>query len=257
MLFGVKSYLNFLWKSSNQYGVHSPFVFKLVTKCFYDSKKYSEYATLDRYKSELLKNNQTIQITDFGAGSRIFKSDVRKIADIAKTSAISKRRAKALYRIVKYFEPKRILEIGTSLGIATAAMALARKDAKITTVEGCAQTSAAAQLQFEHFNLKNVTSIRNEFGDYFKQLTTEKFDLIYFDGNHTEEATLAYFNALLPTITNDTCWIFDDIYWSLEMQSAWHKIKNHELVTVTIDTFQWGFVFFRTEQQKEHFIIRL
>ncbi|MDA9584813.1 class I SAM-dependent methyltransferase, partial [Flavobacteriaceae bacterium] len=28
-------------------------------------------------------------------------------------------------------------------------------------------------------------------------------------------------------------------------------------VTVTIDTFLWGFVFFRKEQEKEHFIIRI
>ena len=32
-------------------------------------------------------------------------------------------------------------------------------------------------------------------------------------------------------------------------------LKNHPKVTVTIDTFQWGIVFFRAEQQKEHFVI--
>jgi predicted O-methyltransferase YrrM len=81
--------------------------------------------------------------------------------------------------------------------------------------------------------------------------------LIYFDGNHSKEATLEYFELLLPTINNETVWIFDDIHWSPAMEAAWEVIKNHPKVTVTIDTFQWGIVFFRTEQPKEHFVIRV
>jgi hypothetical protein len=79
--------------------------------------------------------------------------------------------------------------------------------------------------------------------------------LVYFDGNHSKKATLDYFEALLPTISNDSVWIFDDIHWSADMEDAWEIIKNHPKVSVTIDTFQWGIVFFRTEQEKEHFII--
>ena len=41
------------------------------------------------------------------------------------------------------------------------------------------------------------------------------------------------------------------------MEEAWEIIKNHPKVTVTIDTFQWGIVFFRSEQVKENFIIRI
>ena len=87
-------------------------------------------------------------------------------------------------------------------------------------------------------------------------LDTE-FDMIFIDGNHQKEATLSYFENLLPKAHNDTIFIFDDIYWSKDMTEAWEAIKKHPKVTVSIDTFFWGFVFLRTEQAKEHFTIRL
>ncbi|TDA94761.1 class I SAM-dependent methyltransferase, partial [Halomonas marinisediminis] len=45
--------------------------------------------------------------------------------------------------------------------------------------------------------------------------------------------------------------------WSKGMQEAWTHIKKHPKVTVSIDTFYWGIVFFRKEQEKEDFVIRL
>jgi hypothetical protein len=43
MLFQIKTYLKFLWNSKNEHGVHSPFVFLLVTKCFYDKTNLDPY----------------------------------------------------------------------------------------------------------------------------------------------------------------------------------------------------------------------
>lgn len=262
MLFQIKSYLKFLWNSKNEHAVHSPFVFNLLTKCFYDKKIKSEYRILENYRKSLLKNKNFIEVTDFGAGSKVFKSNRRQISKIAKTAGISPKRAELLFRITNYFLPKNILEIGTSLGLATSALALGNPKAKVITLEGCPNTAGIAKNQLNEFDCNNVDPIVTEFENYLQDINlrlkteTENFDLIYFDGNHSKKATLAYFELLLPTIDNDSVWIFDDIHWSEEMEEAWEIIKNHPKVKVTIDTFQWGFVFFRREQEKEHFIIR-
>lgn len=262
MLFQIKSYLKFLWNSKNEHGVHSPFVFNLLTKCFYDKRSKPEYSILKNYRKSLLENKSFIEVTDFGAGSKVFKSNRRQISKIAKTAGISPKRAELLFRVTNYFQPKKVLEIGTSLGLATSALALGNPKAKIITLEGCPETANQCQLQFQKFNFNNVDSVITEFENYLQDIKlrlkteTENFDLIYFDGNHSKKATLAYFDLLLTTITNDSVWIFDDIHWSPEMEEAWEAIKNHPKVTVTIDTFQWGFVFFRYEQEKEHFVIR-
>lgn len=62
---------------------------------------------------------------------------------------------------------------------------------------------------------------------------------------------------LLPTAINGTVWIFDDIHWSPEMTQAWETIKILPEISVTIDCFHLGFAFFRNEQVKEDFYIRL
>ena len=258
MFFQIKSYVQFLWHSKNEHAVHSPFVFTLITKCFYDTKSKPEYAVLKEYRNSLLANTNTIEVTDFGAGSKVFKSNTRPIDLIAKTAGISPKRAELLFRITHYFQPESILEIGTSLGLATAAMTLGNKNSKTITLEGCPETAKIAQNQFQEFDLTNITSVVTQFESYLDNLKLEtlNFKLIFFDGNHSKQATLAYFEMLLPTITNETVWIFDDIHWSADMEKAWKTIKAHPKVTVTIDTFQWGLVFFRREQPKEHFTIR-
>ena len=268
MFFQIKSYLQFLSNSKNEHGVHSPFVFDLVTKCLYVKKpkpdssvseQAKQYQVLKNYRNSLLENKNTIEVTDFGAGSKVFKSNTRQIAKIAKTAGITKKRSELLFKIVNYFQPKSILEIGTSLGLATSALALGNPKAKIITLEGCPNTMAMAKNQLQLFKFNNVELVVTEFSEYFKTQhpRPKTQDLIYFDGNHSKKATLDYFELLLPTISNESVWIFDDIHWSADMEEAWEIIKNHPKVTVTIDTFQWGLVFFRREQEKEHFVIRV
>ncbi|WP_452225882.1 O-methyltransferase [Lacinutrix cladophorae] len=257
MLYQAKQYLKFLKKSTNQHGVHSPFVYNLVTKCLYNKAKLEDYRTLSQHREKLYQNNTTISITDFGAGSRIFKTNQRQVSKIAKTAGITKKRAQLLYRIANYFQTKNSLELGTSLGLATTALSLGNKNGNIITIEGCPETGKIAKQQFEAFHIKNIDLKINDFKTELTAIKNQKFDLIYIDGNHQEEATLNYFKTLLHNVHNDSVIIFDDIHWSKQMTKAWSLIQKHPKVTVTIDTFFWGFVFFRKEQEKEHFTIRL
>ena len=273
MFFKLKSYFKFLSRSQNQHGLHSPFVYDLVTKCFYDKDHYSQYDLIRNYRNDLLRNRQKIKVTDFGVGSRVFKSDIRPVFAIAKNAGITLHRAKLLYRLTNYLKIQNALELGTSLGIASAAMA-ANKQTLLTTIEGCKDTAGIAKSQFEKYDLDNIQLINDNFNTAISHLiishsTTQKpktknsqlrpttYDLVFFDGNHQKQATLEYFEKLLPTAHNDSVFIFDDIHWSPEMEEAWEEIKKHPQVSVSIDTYQWGLVFFRKEQAKQDFIIRV
>lgn len=250
-------YLKFLLSSTNQHGVHSPFVYDLVTKCFYAKTDKDIDSALKAYRKALLSNNEKISVTDFGAGSKRLRTQQRSIQDITKTSGTTLKRAKLLYRLVKYLKPTHVLELGTSLGIATQAMALGHEKTMVTSIEGCPTVSAIANQQLDSFQITNTVLKTGAFETYLPELKQQRWDLIFFDGNHQKEATLQYFETLLPTATNDSVFIFDDIYWSKGMTEAWETIKQNPKVTITIDTFFWGLVFFRKEQVKENFKIRV
>jgi len=233
-------------------------MYKFTVNCL-AHKIDSQNAVLKLYKNykfNLLKNNNTLQVTDFGKGSKHFKNNKRKICDIAKYAGISTKKAKLLIKIVEYFEPKTVLELGTSLGLSTLILCRQNKT-EVTTIEGCKNTINKAKVYLDTYKLNSILFYNKNFDSILPKITANsKFDLIYFDGNHKKKATLKYFNKCLNCINNETLFIFDDIYLSKEMQESWQEIRKHKLVSVSIDTFYYGLIFFRKELTKQHFIIR-
>ena len=257
MWFKISSFFVFLYRSKNKHGIHSPFVFDLLTQCLRSTTNLEKKSKFIKIRTYFLANKQEIEVIDFGQGSSYFKGNKRKIAAIAKIAGIQIKNAHTLIRFVEYFKPKEILEIGTSIGLATAAMQIGNPKAKITTLEGCPETSTIAKKMFSKFEFKNIHLLEGNFDFTLKNALTKKYELIFFDGNHNKKATLTYFEMCLTMVQNDSIFIFDDINWSKGMQQAWEEIKKNDLVTVTIDTYSWGIVFFRKEQEKQHFTIRV
>lgn len=250
-------YLQFLWKSKNQYAVHSPFVYNLLVKGMYQKVDQKSLNGFLHIRKSLLNNHTSIEIKDFGAGSKVFKDNKRTISQLAKNVSISKTKAKILFKIIHYFKPKNILELGTCLGLGTYTISLASKNAKIDTVEGCENLSKLAEnLLFEN-NCKNINVHNQVFSEYIKTLPSDNiYDTVFIDGNHSYQATLEYFNIIIPHLHNDSFIIFDDIHWSKEMNQAWKEIVQNTFVTVSIDFYCFGLIFLRKEQKKQHFVLR-
>lgn len=257
MGFKLRAFLKFLWHSKNQHGIHSPFIYKLITKCFYNKEHFEAYELWDKAQKNVLESDVVLEVEDFGAGSETIKNNLRSVSKIAKHVSISRKRARLMIRLVDYLSVKNALELGTSIGLGSISIA-GSGQVNLKTIEACSNTSVFAQNQFEKCKLTQITSINSSIAESLVGLKSEeKFDLIFIDGHHDGEATLQYFESLLKHKHNDTLFIFNDIYWSPSMEMAWETIKAHEEVQVTIDTFRWGFVFFRKEQVKQDFVIRI
>uniref|UniRef100_F4C3B0 O-methyltransferase n=1 Tax=Sphingobacterium sp. (strain 21) TaxID=743722 RepID=F4C3B0_SPHS2 len=250
-------YLIHKFSAKTRHGVHSPFVYKLVDEVIYDFSTKPYEKEIERKRQALKKDTRIITVTDYGAGSMMNNGKQKAVGLIAKNALKPKRVAQLIARLANRFAPVTIIELGTCLGITTAYLAKANPNASITTVEGCPETAAVARQTLDELGASQVQLKIGNFDIILPQLIQEqeKIDFLFLDGNHRKEATLNYFYHCLPKVHEQTVLIFDDIYWSDGMKEAWQEIKNHPQVTLTIDLFFIGLVFFKKGQEKEHFKI--
>ena len=246
------NYLKYWFSAKTAHGIHSPFVFQLYNEVVNKKGNYYSFDKIEQLRKKLLLSQKEIDVTDLGTG----KSEKRIVSEIAERSLKSAKYGQLLFRLAYHFKPNTILELGTSLGITTSYLASANPNSKVITIEGCPNISSEAKKNFESLGLNNIETIVGNFDSVLPQLRTNNYELIFFDGNHKKIPTLNYFNQCLSHSTNASVFIFDDIHWSDEMEEAWEEIKSHPKVTVTIDLFFLGLVFFRKEQVKENFTLR-
>lgn len=254
----IRNYLKYLLKSKTAHGIHSPFVYSLIQNIIYNKSSYYAYVPLELLRQTYFSNNEIIEINDYGAGSVYGKSKKRSVASIAKHSLKSRKYAQLIFRLAADIKPQKILELGTSLGITTLYLSYACSKSQIFTIEGSDEIAKKAEIAFKQFKRKNISLIKGKFSDALPGLLDEQkqFDFVFIDGHHDEKATLSYFCQILNHVTLNCIVIIDDINWSQGMKIAWEEIKNHEKVTLSIDVFEMGWVYFFPRNQKEHFVIR-
>ncbi|MFT4602477.1 MAG: putative O-methyltransferase YrrM [Arenicella sp.] len=248
-----KSGLKYKLNAVNAHGIHSPFVFEFYNEVLKKTSR-AKQPQIEKLRKELLSDATEIEITDFGAGSRKHDSNKRTISELAKNAAVSKKYGRLLNRIVDFYKLTSVLELGTSLGIGSAY--LAKNDTIVLTLEGCPEIATRAQLNFDELQLNNIHLRVGEFETSFADIEEREFDLIYIDGNHTEEATGAYFEKFLAHSHNDSFLIFDDIRWSEGMEKAWQTIIRSDKIHVSIELLRMGIVLKRKEQVKQHFVLK-
>lgn len=253
-------FIQYKIKASNAkgHGMHSPFVFHFIQNLLLDRRNFYAFETIEGRRKQLLQDKNRLQIEDFGAGSRKHKHQQRRVCDIAKSSLKPSKYGQLLFRMVQHFKPVTILELGTSLGITSAYLATAKQDAKVYTMEGSKEIASVAKSNFKNLQIENIEIIEGNFDETLPPFleTEQKLDFVFIDGNHRYEPTIRYFEWLLPKTHENTILIFDDIHWSKEMETAWKQIQDHPNVTLSIDLFFIGLVFFRKENKvKQHFQI--
>ncbi len=256
----VTRYLRYAMKARSGFGIHSPFVFGFYNKVLLNGEELPEYRQVEKIRRDLTSFTRFIKRNDLGAKAGDFSCDHRfaRVKDVVRRSAVSPRNGQFLFRLVRETRPLTLLEFGTSLGISTMYLSLAAPKSRIITMEGCIDSAGLARENFDRAGLNNIKILHGNFEHTLDEALAalHALDFVFFDGNHRYASTMHYFESCMKHITPRSVFVFDDIHWSPEMEKAWTAIRLHPAVKVTIDLYQMGVVFFRTELSKEDFILR-
>lgn len=257
----TSEFIAYLFRAKGLHGLHSPFVYQLAGEVLYDKNHYPEYEALHRQRKRLLSNRNLIETVDFGAsaGSKEFITYRTRVQQLVKRRSHAERFNQLLFRLSHHFKPEYIIEFGTAAGLGAAALALGNPDSKVITLEGCASMAQVAANSFERLEARNVNIVIGNFNQTLPEVLNEmpRLDLVFFDGNHQKMPTLDYFKHCLTKAHADSVFIFDDIHWSADMDDAWNEIRNNDQVSLSIDLYQFGLVFFRKGIAKQHFTLKM
>ena len=143
--FQVKAFINHLLRMTGRHGVHSPYVYEFINDFLKDQREYYPFEKIEALRKQLLKDDTVVAVNDFGAGSNTNSGKERKVSEIAKVSAKSKKTAQIIFKLAVQNKAQNIIELGTNLGLTTAYLASANKNSKVWSIEGCPNIFSLAQ----------------------------------------------------------------------------------------------------------------
>jgi hypothetical protein len=208
-------YVQHYWKASNGkgHGVHSPFVFQLITQVLNDDRYFYAYAEVETNTQRGLQ----------GGVSAKNKS----LLHIQQTKF-----SRLLFRLANYFSPSVILELGSNWGIHTAYLSAASQDAVLINIS---DAQALPDVVKSH----------------------PQVDCVLINPDFPAASLDTCIAQLIPVMEEHSVLILAEPHQHTEQEAIWQQLQDHPSVTLTVDLFALGMVFFRKEQKvKQHFRIR-
>lgn len=227
------------------------------------SSEKDSIRVIEQIRSELASSTDSVNMIDYGvdlndpdskeADSKTYTRSVAEITNDSKEPFW----ALLLYNLVRKFRPKTVLEMGTSLGFSAAYMGLALQQndrGRLITLEGDPSIAELAESNFKKAQLTNTQVIIGKFQDTLPGALADHapLDMVFIDGHHDGPATVAYFEQILPYLSDEAVLVFDDIRWSDSMQKAIHRISSHEAVNLTLDLRGMAMCYFNRHETERH-----
>lgn len=237
------------------YGIHSPKLYDVAHFVLPDTTPYYVFSRIESRRDKLLRTDTEIEVVDYGTG----RSGRRRVCDIARRSLKPRREAQLLMRLAVWGKARRIVELGTCLGVTTAYLASTASDVEVMTFEGSNELLKVARGLWEELGLRNIRVVEGNIDDTCRRAICEwkeHVDFVFFDANHTGDATLRYFRLMADKVHEQSIFVFDDIYASEDMTKAWRTICADERVTAGFDLYSMGIVFFDRHLEKKIYTIR-
>jgi predicted O-methyltransferase YrrM len=228
------------------------------------------FSRIEKLRERLNASSERIQLIDYGSGPHqgvptaqayqgILSEDV--LGDVARRRSKQFPWTVVLFEIVRQTRPSRALELGTAFGISAAFQAAAIElngGGLLATVEGDPEQARLASNNLGDELGLDVRVVVGRFQDVFPRLLPElaPLDYVFIDGHHERDATIGYFEQLLPFLRERAVVVLDDVSWSDGMREAWGTVSTHPRVSLAVDLVALGVCVVR-EASARHETFRL
>ena len=253
MVSDIFRYLKFIMHTRNHkgHGVHSPFSFDFITNVMNETAPFYIFSKIEYQRNSLAQDTTEFFITDLGTGN----DRTTSLKELIKREVKPRKYGQLLFRIVNHYQSKNILELGTSIGITTAYLASVDSRAKCSTIEGSKTKQQIAKSLHKDLKINNIKYICDNIDNCLEDIVKEYeyLDFVYFDANHTQEATKRYYDICVTKIHDKSVFVFDDIHWSNDMEIFWNELIKDERIKVSFELYGMGIVFFNSRIPKQQY----
>jgi predicted O-methyltransferase YrrM len=230
------------------FGVHSPFVFHLITKVIGERRLYYRYYDIEMIRQQLLFKEDSIELPLKGGRSTIAK--------VVEREGIRPKRGALLFRLTNYFQPEKILQIGSTMGLSTLYLSSYRPGLTCVSIETVPEYTSISRWVYQK---AARTAIDLQAGDYQTLLPLAlermgKVDFVYFN-TPIETFPSQLFDICLKYAHNDTAFVIEDIRVNKSMRKFWKTVCEHPKVSVSIDLYSAGIVLFNKNLHKQMYKI--
>ena len=216
------------------FGVHSPFAFALITRVINERWGFYCYDDIELIRRQLVHKGST---------------GVRR--------EIKRSHGQLLFRVVNYFKPKRILQIGSPAGIATLYLTSYASDIQCIALEADAESAretAWCMRKYAHAPAEVLT------GDYKETLPQAlqklgTLDFAFFHAASRKGENRAWVEEALKHIHPDSVFFFEGIRANAEMRQLWKELCLRPEVILSFDLYNIGLLFFNPRLHKQNYIV--
>ena len=241
----ISDYISYYSAGTTRHGLHSPFVYTFADEVLYQSSLIN-FEMIEHQRMLMLQSNSKLNHITLSKFTSMFTLDAKY--------------GKLLQRIVDFYKPQHIIELGENNGIESNYLL------SNSIIQGCPILSYNFQtnsnkldkikyhtnIQFANFYQSNIFEIQ-----YNTELETQTFfDLCLIHGQSIADDFWNFYDHCKLRLHTHSMVIFTNIRQTNDHYINWQQITNLPEVTASIELFKMGIIFFRTEQIKQKFILR-
>jgi hypothetical protein len=232
------------------HGIHSPFLFHLITEVVEDKRKLPEYEFVKKLKNKAIQLLDNCSDASFTNVYQQFNLALSNPHQLYKKVELPFRYAKVVFRLIREFKPSVIANYGPTFGVNLALMAIADNNSIVYQLINDASCNTISK---ELLNDSAISNIRFFHED---SVLTSSPEFIYVNYPGNPGRSRSVIQIILENHGADDVLIIRGIHESAEMEIYWMEVIESGSVHVSLDLFEIGIVLFRKGLQKENFIHR-